>query len=205
MTMLVIALLALAQDACPGDCACPVKVGEVHTDLGLVCDCGGDLTYPCHHAKLCKNCAEKNDACTFCGKRAVDLLIRVEAGNWEKKIDGVVRRWARWEIRRAKGSDRAVVEFRLPLKKSRDEIRRGELDKDALARALEELKLGLFKLEDGERCKCDAPRYTVTAREGDTRHSFSYGHSHDDHDQQQKLIDRIVALVEQHVSKKEDK
>ncbi len=137
------------------------------------------------------------------GQDREPVELRVEVTNFYR--DGAGKTWSSgaWEIRLDKDAKTAAVRRTLALDKETVGWE-GSLAADTLLEALTDLKKrGLFTVPDSAPCRCDAPQFKVTAREGAASHAFAFRHSHDDHDQAQKeIVEAIRALADKHLARK---
>lgn len=133
----------------------------------------------------------------FLAQDQESIEIRVTVGNFCKDWDS-----GAWDITYTKGDKFAKLRYVLTPEKGEKREYIGEVALDKLKEALAGLaKKGLFKLKDAPRCKCDAPQFAVSAKEGKTENAFTFGHSHEGRDEEQKaVIDVIIALVEKHAT-----
>jgi hypothetical protein len=134
------------------------------------------------------------------------VSVKLDVSNYY--TDGAGTMWSAgvWEIEAAEKADVAAVRVTLePLKKGGERrALKGDMPRADVAALMETLrKSGVFTAKDAQGCLCDAPVFTLTAREGDARNSFRLAHNHDDHDNRQRgMIEAVVRAAEKCATKK---
>lgn len=132
------------------------------------------------------------------------IEVRLTVANFYRAKDGTMMSAGTWEFACADGAAKGVAKFSLTPETADGKKREGagEITREQAAALIAGLrKDGLFTAADAKKCKCDAPVFAVSAKEGAAKNAFTLMHDHDDHDgAQRRLIEGIIAAVETHAA-----
>jgi len=125
--------------------------------------------------------------------------VRLSVSNFYTAPDGTFWNSGAWQITHENGA--ATAKVRLVLEPQKGGTRRdlkGDMEAPGFEKLFADLKKnGLLNAGEPTPCLCDAPVYTMAAREGKTEHSFRFGHDHKDQDRKQRaLIEGFIKAVE---------